>query len=103
MGDLISIVGRSALVLVALAGPASAQGSVSGQVSLLERPGERTDDLADVIVWLEPTSGTRVRILPKVGHVAMVEAPQRVVADYLDFLGPRNDAEPRAMPNWGDA
>ena len=64
MRDLISIVGRSALVLVALAGPASAQGSVSGQVSLLERPGERTDDLADVIVWLEPTSGTRVRILP---------------------------------------
>jgi plastocyanin len=64
MRDLTSILGRTALVVVALTGTAAAQGSVAGQVSLLERPGERTEDLADVIVWLEPTGGTRVRTLP---------------------------------------
>lgn len=64
MRDLISIVGRSAFVAVALAGTAAAQGSVAGQVSLVERPGEQTEDLADVIVWLEPTGGTRVRTSP---------------------------------------
>ena len=64
MQHLLSIVGRSALVLMVLARTASAQGSVSGQVSLLERPGEQTEDLADVIVWLEPTGATRARTSP---------------------------------------
>ena len=64
MRALASIVGCSALVMLALGRTAAAQGSVSGQVSLLERPGEQTEDLADVIVWLEPTGGTRVRTSP---------------------------------------
>lgn len=43
------------LMLPALhAGRAVAQGSVSGQVSLIERAGERSEDLADAIIWLEP-------------------------------------------------
>ena len=66
MRALISIVGGSALAVLALGRTAAAQGSVSGQVSLLERPGERTEDLADVIVWLEPTGGTRVRMSPTI-------------------------------------
>ena len=44
----------AAIVPVRLAG---AQGSVSGQVSIIERPGARTTDLADAVVWLEPRSG----------------------------------------------
>ena len=32
---------------------AHAQGAVSGQVSILERPGARTTDLADAVIWLE--------------------------------------------------
>jgi plastocyanin len=46
--------------LALLAGPASAQGnstvttSVSGQVTITERPGEETGDLANVVVFLEP-------------------------------------------------
>ena len=64
MRDMLSMVGRSALVVMLLARTASAQGSVSGQVSLLERPGEQTEDLADVIVWLEPTGATRAHTSP---------------------------------------
>jgi len=35
-----------------------AQGAVSGRVSIVERPGARTTDLADAVVWLEPRGGT---------------------------------------------
>ncbi len=35
----------------------AAQGAVSGQVSIVERPGARTTDLADAVVWLEPRGG----------------------------------------------
>ena len=49
-----------ALGIVVLVAPsvALAQGAVSGQVSILERPGTRTTDLADAVVWLEPRGGT---------------------------------------------
>jgi plastocyanin len=52
---------RSALLLLLAAPAMSAQSSVSGQVSLLERPGEQSEDLADVLVWLEPTGTTKFR------------------------------------------
>jgi plastocyanin len=38
-------------------GSTAAQGAVSGQVSIAERPGTRTTDLADAVVWLEPRAG----------------------------------------------
>ena len=52
---------RSALLLVLLAPGVAAQGAVSGQVSLTERPGETSEDLADVVVWLEPTGATKAK------------------------------------------
>ena len=55
---------RMALLLI-LCGPSlAAQGAVSGQVNLLERTCETTEDLADVLVWLEPASGARVKTSP---------------------------------------
>ena len=54
----------SALMLVVCARTLCAQGAVSGQVNLLERVGEESEDLADAIVWLEPTGTTRVRTTP---------------------------------------
>ena len=48
------------LPAIAAAAPGSvvgAQGTVSGQVSIVERPGARTTDLADAVVWLEPRGG----------------------------------------------
>lgn len=55
---------RVALVLVFAAPSAFAQGAVSGQVNLLERTGETTEDLADVLVWLEPAGSAKVRTSP---------------------------------------
>ena len=68
MGSLLSVVGArqaaavgaaryggfvaAGLSLVALA-EARGQTVVAGQVSILERPGTRTSDLADAVVWLE--------------------------------------------------
>ena len=57
----ISIVRRSALLLVVLAPALFAQGAVSGQINLLERVGEESEDLADAIVWLEPTGASRAK------------------------------------------
>ena len=66
-----TIVRRGALLLVLIAAPLAAQGVVSGQVSLLERPGESSEDLADVIVWLEPTGNTRGRATPATATIQL--------------------------------
>lgn len=50
---------RAALLVVVCVPALAAQGAVSGQVTLIERPGETSEDLADVIVWLEPSGGVR--------------------------------------------
>ncbi len=52
---------RSALLLVLGAPALLAQGAVSGQINLLERVGEESEDLADAIVWLEPTGATKAK------------------------------------------
>lgn len=38
-----------------------AQGSVSGRVTLQEKPGQKTTDLDNVIVWLEPATPSTAR------------------------------------------
>jgi plastocyanin len=43
---------------------AGAQGAVSGQVSLKEREGEKSEDLNDVVVWLEPVGGKGAKTSP---------------------------------------
>ena len=50
--------------LACIASRAGAQGAVTGQVSLVERPGEESEDLGDVVVWLEPAGGARARTSP---------------------------------------
>lgn len=52
----ISVVWRLAGWLAVSAGTLGAQGNVSGQVSILERPGDVTEDLANVVVFLEPVT-----------------------------------------------
>jgi len=39
-------------------GGAAATGSVSGQVTMQERPGDTTEDLGNVVVYLEPTGAS---------------------------------------------
>ena len=53
------------LVLVALiATHAGAQGPVSGQVSIVERPGEQTEDLNNTVIYLEPAAGPKLKMSP---------------------------------------
>ena len=62
--DRMLLATRVGAVLAALAGPALAQvaaggtGSVSGQVTIKERPGDTTEDLGNVVVYLEPTGAS---------------------------------------------
>jgi plastocyanin len=44
-------------VLALVATSASAQATVGGRVTVLERSGSRTTDLANAVVWLEPAGG----------------------------------------------
>jgi plastocyanin len=39
-------------------------GPVSGQVSIIERPGEQTEDLNNTVIYLEPAGGAKVKISP---------------------------------------
>jgi plastocyanin len=63
MGKVISIrLGRvSALAVFAAvaAAPATAtaQGAVAGRISIAEKPGEKTSDFANAVIYLEPKSG----------------------------------------------
>ena len=41
-----------------------AQGAVTGQVSMLERPGEKTEDLGNVVVFLDPALGYHGKLGP---------------------------------------
>ena len=66
-----AVVRYSVLLLLLVAPGLFAQGAVSGQVSLLERPGEQSDDLADVIVWLEPSGNTRARTSPATATIQL--------------------------------
>ena len=59
------------LLTAAGALPAFAQGAVTGQVSLKERDGEKSEDLADVIVWLEPAGNKPVRVGPSTATIQL--------------------------------
>lgn len=61
-----------AVLLLALLAPcAAAQGVVSGQVSLLQRTGETTDDVADALIWLEPVGNTRLKTVPTTERIQL--------------------------------
>lgn len=62
---------RTALLLLLVAPAVMAQGAVSGQITLLERPGEQSEDLADAIVWLEPTGSSRGKVAATMSTVQL--------------------------------
>ena len=49
----------------------SAQATVSGQVRLIERPGESTSDLANTVIHLEPVSASGPVATPVVAQISM--------------------------------
>ena len=58
---VISIVCRVSACVAVLASTLQGQGVVSGQVSILERPGEVSEDLANTVVFLEPVTTGKVK------------------------------------------
>ncbi|MGH7616996.1 MAG: hypothetical protein ACREPM_07195 [Gemmatimonadaceae bacterium] len=49
----------------------SAQGNVSGQVVITERPGEVTEDVNNAVVYLEPAAGTKVKLQAATTSIAL--------------------------------
>lgn len=41
-----------------------AQGSVTGQISILERPGDKTEDLGNTVVYLDLPAGAKAKVTP---------------------------------------
>lgn len=63
---------RTAALLLALpSGVSLAQGTVSGRVTLQEKPGTKTTDLDNAVVWLESTTPTATRPRPSKVAVEM--------------------------------
>lgn len=61
--------GLMALVLTSVTSSMSPRATVSGQVTILERPGEPTEDLANAVVFLEPVTPAPLALRP--GKVVM--------------------------------
>jgi plastocyanin len=60
-----------ALGALVLATPALAQGAVKGQITLLEKKGDETEDLNHAIIYLEPANGTKIRVAPTNTSIAL--------------------------------
>jgi plastocyanin len=61
----------AALVLLCVPSVLAAQGSVTGQVTIQEKPGETTTDLGTAVVWVEPAGGVRSRPAATTASIAM--------------------------------
>jgi len=60
---LSAVAGMATLAVSAAGAGGQTTASVSGQVAILERPGETTDDLGNVVVFLEPVGASaRARV-----------------------------------------
>lgn len=62
---------RGMACVAVLASTLQAQGVVSGQVVILERPGEVSEDLANVVVFLEPVTGKAKAPTPVTTTIAL--------------------------------
>jgi plastocyanin len=62
---------RPLLLLALVPAVAGAQGTVAGRVSVLERSGARTADLANAVVWLEPAGADARRAAPAATEIVM--------------------------------
>jgi plastocyanin len=58
----VTKVATTVLVALIVATPAVAQGPVSGQVSIIERPGEQTEDVGNTVVYLETTTPVKMKV-----------------------------------------
>jgi plastocyanin len=67
----VSGVACVAAVVIAMPTVAAGQGSVAGQITIQEKPGEQTADLGNTVVWLEPAGGVRTHPAPTNTQMSM--------------------------------
>jgi plastocyanin len=86
----------TALLVVGSAQVLRAQGAVSGQVSIQERPGEVTEDMTNTVIYLEPVGGTKGKLEKTNTSIALMSrqfAPRvRVVTEGSKIEFPNQDA-----------
>jgi plastocyanin len=84
-----------AILTTVSATPLSAQGDVSGRVVIQERPGDVTEDMSNVVVYLEPVGGVKTKISPTNTSIALQArqfAPRvRVVTEGSKIEFPNQD------------
>lgn len=74
MGTRASAASVAALALVALmvaTNDLRGQGPVSGQVSIVERPGEQTEDLGNTVIYLDVPASMRPKLQPDKQTIAL--------------------------------
>jgi plastocyanin len=75
---------------------ARAQGAVSGQVALQERPGETAEDMANAVIYLEPVGMAKTKLPPTNTAIALQSrqfAPRvRVITEGSKVEFPNQDA-----------
>src|ERR1700688_2262430 len=74
MGTTSSAASGAALALLALmvaTNDLKGQGPVSGQVSIIERPGESTEDLGNTVIYLEAPPAMRPKLQPSTETIAL--------------------------------
>ncbi|HTE43658.1 MAG TPA: hypothetical protein VK636_00330 [Gemmatimonadaceae bacterium] len=59
MSIRVFIFGVSAAMLVVSSSSLAAQTAVSGQIVIQERPGEKTEDMINTVIYLEPVGGVK--------------------------------------------
>ena len=89
-------VSRAMACVAVFASTLLAQGAVSGQVTILERPGEMSEDLANVVVFLEPVTTGRTKAPAPVTTTIALEKRQfsprvRVVVEGSKVEFPNQD------------
>jgi plastocyanin len=93
-----SVAWGTVAVLASVSSPSAvgAQGTVTGRVTLQEKPGQKTTDLGNAVVWLEPVTPSTVKPPPTKAAVRMRDrqfAPHvRVVPAGSSIEFPNEDA-----------
>ena len=86
----VTKVASTVAVALIIGMPMAAQGPVSGQVSIVERPGEQTEDLGNAVVYLELPAGQKAKLAPVNDQMAL---QARQFAPHIRIVPPGSKVE----------
>jgi len=86
----VTKVASTVAVALIIGMPMAAQGPVSGQVSIIERPGEQTEDLGNAVVYLELPAGQKAKLAPVNDQMAL---QARQFAPHIRIVPPGSKVE----------